>query len=151
LACRKFRASSIPRRRARVFSTRLPRIARSRPLHESTEVMLITHEIMAGFSATDVIETARRWRADCVFIGAEEVSFFERMLFGDPVASVAARAECSVVPASPIHVPRCPTFFSLDLASEMTLSPNYRPASRRHLPNALSDHGQRGRQILRAN
>ena len=47
-------------------------------------------------SATDMIETARRWRADCVFIGAEKMSSFERMFCGNLVASVAARAECSV-------------------------------------------------------
>src|SRR5262249_21451134 len=36
--------------------------------------LLVTSEIMSGSPATDVIETARRWRADCVFIGAEEMS-----------------------------------------------------------------------------
>ena len=46
--------------------------------------------------ATDVIETARRRRADCVFIGAEEIGFIERVFCGDFVASVALRAECSV-------------------------------------------------------
>jgi nucleotide-binding universal stress UspA family protein len=58
--------------------------------------LLVTSEIMAGSPATDVIETARRWRADCVFIGAEEMSFIERLFCGDFVSSVAARAECSV-------------------------------------------------------
>jgi nucleotide-binding universal stress UspA family protein len=58
--------------------------------------LLVTSEIRAGFSTTDVIETARRWSADCVFIGVEKMSFFERMFCGDIVSSVAARAECSV-------------------------------------------------------
>jgi nucleotide-binding universal stress UspA family protein len=58
--------------------------------------LLVTPEIMAGLSATDVIETARRWRADCVFIGAEKMGFLERMFCGDSVSSIAARAECSV-------------------------------------------------------
>jgi nucleotide-binding universal stress UspA family protein len=58
--------------------------------------LLVTSEIRAGFPATDVIETARRWRADCVFIGAEEAPFIERVFCGDFVASVASRAECSV-------------------------------------------------------
>jgi hypothetical protein len=57
--------------------------------------LLVTSEIMAGLSATDVIETARRWRADCIFMGAEKMSFFERVFCDDFVASVAARAECS--------------------------------------------------------
>jgi nucleotide-binding universal stress UspA family protein len=58
--------------------------------------LLVTTEIMAGSPATDVIETARRWRADCVFMGAEELGFIERVFCGDFVASVASRAECSV-------------------------------------------------------
>jgi hypothetical protein len=58
--------------------------------------LLVTSEIMAGLSATDVTETARRWRADCVFIGSEEMSLIERVFCGDFVASVASRAECSV-------------------------------------------------------
>jgi nucleotide-binding universal stress UspA family protein len=58
--------------------------------------LLVTSEIMAGSPATDVIETTRRWRADCVFIGAEETSFIERVFCGDIVASVASGAECSV-------------------------------------------------------
>jgi nucleotide-binding universal stress UspA family protein len=58
--------------------------------------LLVSSEIMAGSPATDVIEAARRWRADCVFIGAEETGFIERVFCGDFVASVASRAECSV-------------------------------------------------------
>ena len=58
--------------------------------------LLVTSEIMAGSPATDVIEAARRWRADCVFIGAEETSLIERVFCGDFVASVAWGAECSV-------------------------------------------------------
>jgi nucleotide-binding universal stress UspA family protein len=58
--------------------------------------LLVTSEVKAGYSATDVIETARRWRADCVFIWAEKLSFFERVFCGDLVSSVAALAECSV-------------------------------------------------------
>jgi len=58
--------------------------------------LLVTSEIMGGSPATDVIETARRWRADCVFIGAEQISLIERVICGDFVASVASRAECSV-------------------------------------------------------
>jgi nucleotide-binding universal stress UspA family protein len=66
--------------------------------------LLVTSEIMAGSPATDVIESARRWRADCVFIGAEEMSFIERFFCGDFVASVASRAECSVeVVRRPVH------------------------------------------------
>jgi nucleotide-binding universal stress UspA family protein len=58
--------------------------------------LLVTSEVMAGSPAIDVIETARRWRADCVFIGAEEMSFIERVFYGDFVVRVASGAECSV-------------------------------------------------------
>jgi len=58
--------------------------------------LLVSSEVTAGFPATDLIETARRRRADCVFIGAEEMSFIEKVFCGGFVASVAARAECSV-------------------------------------------------------
>jgi nucleotide-binding universal stress UspA family protein len=58
--------------------------------------LLVSSEIMAGSPATDVIEAAKRWRADCIFIGAEETGFIERVFCGDFVASVASRAECSV-------------------------------------------------------
>jgi hypothetical protein len=53
----------------------------------------VTSEIMAGSPAADVIEVARRWLADCVFIGAEEMSFIEKIFCGDFVACVASRAE----------------------------------------------------------
>jgi nucleotide-binding universal stress UspA family protein len=58
--------------------------------------LLVTSEIMSGSPATDVVETARRWRADCVFIGAEEMSLIERVFCEDFVSNVASRAECSV-------------------------------------------------------
>jgi nucleotide-binding universal stress UspA family protein len=58
--------------------------------------LLVTSEITAGFSAADVIEVARRWGADCVFIGGEERSFLEKVFCGDFVASVASRIVCSV-------------------------------------------------------
>jgi nucleotide-binding universal stress UspA family protein len=58
--------------------------------------LFVTSEVIAGSLAPGVIETARRWRADCIFIGAEETSFFERLIGGNLVANVATRAECSV-------------------------------------------------------
>jgi nucleotide-binding universal stress UspA family protein len=58
--------------------------------------LLVTSEIIAGSLAPGVIETARRWRADCIFIGASEAQFFERLICDAFVAKVAARAECSV-------------------------------------------------------
>lgn len=58
--------------------------------------LLVSSEVTADFPATGVIETARRWRADCVFIGAEKMSFIEKVLCGNLFTNVASRAECSV-------------------------------------------------------
>ncbi len=83
----------------RVFDTQVEAVMEIRRRMErklQSANLLVTSEIVAGFPASDVIETARRWRADCVFIGAEEMSFIERMFCGGFVASVATRAECSV-------------------------------------------------------
>jgi nucleotide-binding universal stress UspA family protein len=74
--------------------------------------LLVTSEVIAGSLAPGVIETARRWRADCIFIGAEEAPFFERLICGNLVSKVAARAECSVeVVRGPIRrAPAIPEF-----------------------------------------
>ena len=57
-----------------------------------------------------MIEAARRWRADCVFIWGEEMSLIERVFCVDFVATVASRAECSVeVVRAPV---RCGAEFS---------------------------------------
>jgi nucleotide-binding universal stress UspA family protein len=43
-----------------------------------------------------LLESAREWGADCIFLGARGHRFLERFLLGSVSAAVAARAECSV-------------------------------------------------------
>lgn len=60
----------------------------------------------AGFSVSSVIrneaprdlilEQAKEWNADCIFVGARGLSRIERIFIGSVSSSVAARAECSV-------------------------------------------------------
>jgi nucleotide-binding universal stress UspA family protein len=60
----------------------------------------------AGVTATGVVvdgdpkqvllEEARKWPADCVFVGAKGRSRLERFLLGSVSSAVAARARCSV-------------------------------------------------------
>ncbi|HSK70411.1 MAG TPA: universal stress protein, partial [Pyrinomonadaceae bacterium] len=60
----------------------------------------------AGFTVSSVIknedpqdlllEQAKEWKADCIFVGAKGMSRIERLLIGSVSASVAARAHCSV-------------------------------------------------------
>jgi nucleotide-binding universal stress UspA family protein len=84
--------------------------------------LLVTSEVIAGSLASGVIETARRWRADCIFIGAEEMSFFERLFCGKLVTKVAARAECSVeVVRGPIRRDMAISEFAADPRHEDSL------------------------------
>jgi len=43
-----------------------------------------------------LVEEARRWHADCIFVGAKGHSRLERFLLGSVSAAVAARAHCTV-------------------------------------------------------
>ena len=43
-----------------------------------------------------LVEEAQRWRADCIFLGAQGLRGHERYLLGGVAAAVAARAHCSV-------------------------------------------------------
>lgn len=58
--------------------------------------LIISSEVRIGFPATDVIEAASQWNADCIFLGGEAMGFLERILHGDPIANITARAGCSV-------------------------------------------------------
>ena len=83
--------------------------------------LLVTSEIMGGSPAADLIEAARRWRADCVFIWGEEMSLIERVFCVDFVAIVASRAECSVeVVRAPV---RCGVEISEGAASARNKNP----------------------------
>jgi nucleotide-binding universal stress UspA family protein len=43
-----------------------------------------------------LVRQAKKWDADCIFLGAKGHSFFERVLIGSVSSAVAARAGCSV-------------------------------------------------------
>ncbi len=43
-----------------------------------------------------LVRQAKKWEADCIFLGAKGHSFFERILIGSVSSSVAAHADCSV-------------------------------------------------------
>src|SRR6185312_14962993 len=43
-----------------------------------------------------LVEEARRWKADAIFVGAKGHSRLERFLIGSVSAAIAARAPCTV-------------------------------------------------------
>jgi nucleotide-binding universal stress UspA family protein len=43
-----------------------------------------------------LVREAKKWDADCIFVGARGHSFLERVVVGSVSAAIAARAECSV-------------------------------------------------------
>lgn len=52
--------------------------------------------VIEGDPKKVLVEEARRWNADCIFVGARGHSALERLLPGSVSASVTARASCSV-------------------------------------------------------
>lgn len=49
-----------------------------------------------GDPKKELVETARRWGADCIFVGAKGLSQMERFLLGSVSGAVATRAGCTV-------------------------------------------------------
>jgi nucleotide-binding universal stress UspA family protein len=43
-----------------------------------------------------LVDEAKKWMADCIFVGAKGMSRIERVLLGSVSGAVAARAHCSV-------------------------------------------------------
>jgi len=58
--------------------------------------LAVSAEIASGVAAGVLVRTARRWKADCVFVGATSRSKAERFLLGSVSSAVADRAPCSV-------------------------------------------------------
>ncbi len=58
--------------------------------------VVVTAEILSGVPAGTLVRTARKWRADCVFVGATSHGRVDRFLLGSVSSAVADRASCSV-------------------------------------------------------
>ena len=58
--------------------------------------LLATAVVVEGDPKQVLVEEAKRWEADCIFLGAKGHGRLERLLLGSVSATVAARALCSV-------------------------------------------------------
>lgn len=56
-----------------------------------------------GLAKDVLVEEAERWGADCIFVGAQQLTRVDRFLLGSVSAAVAARAHCSVEVVRPAH------------------------------------------------
>jgi len=57
---------------------------------------LIARSRIVGDAKTQLLEEAKSWSANCIFMGAKGHSRFERFMLGSVSASVAARSDYSV-------------------------------------------------------
>jgi nucleotide-binding universal stress UspA family protein len=58
--------------------------------------LAVSAHVELGDPKSYLLEAARRWRADCVFVGAVSRNHRDRFLLGSVSAAVADRARCSV-------------------------------------------------------
>ena len=58
--------------------------------------LTVTPQVVGGDPKHVLIDAARQFGADCIFIGAKGHSRLERFLLGSVSTAVAARAHCSV-------------------------------------------------------
>jgi nucleotide-binding universal stress UspA family protein len=58
--------------------------------------LVATPVIVEGDPKQLLVDEAKRWEADCIFLGAKGRGRLERLLLGSVSAAVAARAHCSV-------------------------------------------------------
>jgi nucleotide-binding universal stress UspA family protein len=58
--------------------------------------LAVTAEVKDGAPVPVLLDAAREWGADAIFVGAQGHRFLERVLLGSVSAAVAARAHCSV-------------------------------------------------------
>jgi nucleotide-binding universal stress UspA family protein len=58
--------------------------------------LIVSPAVIPGDPRSALIEEARIWRADCIFVGVRGLSRLDRFLLGSVSAAVAARAHCSV-------------------------------------------------------
>ena len=67
--------------------------------------LLVTTLLVDGDPKSALVDEAKEWGADCIFLGAKGHSRLERFLIGSVSASVAARAGCSVEVVRPSRSP----------------------------------------------
>jgi nucleotide-binding universal stress UspA family protein len=56
----------------------------------------VSHKILWGDAANMILQEAKDWNADCIFLGAKGVSRVKRFWLGSVSSRVATHAECSV-------------------------------------------------------
>jgi nucleotide-binding universal stress UspA family protein len=56
----------------------------------------VTDVIKAGKPWKVLVEEAKNWKADCIFVGARGLGMIQRFLLGSVSNAVASRAHCSV-------------------------------------------------------
>jgi nucleotide-binding universal stress UspA family protein len=66
--------------------------------------LIATPLVERGDPKRILVEEARRWKADAVFVGAKGHNRLERFLLGSVSAAVAARAPCTVEVVRPSRV-----------------------------------------------
>jgi nucleotide-binding universal stress UspA family protein len=58
--------------------------------------IIVSSQLLPGDPRSGLIEAAREWAVDCIFLGARGLSRLDRFLLGSVSAAIAARAESSV-------------------------------------------------------
>jgi nucleotide-binding universal stress UspA family protein len=61
-----------------------------------TAGLSVRHMIKEGLAKDVLLDVAEAWDADCIFVGAQELTLLDRFLLGSVAAAVAASAPCSV-------------------------------------------------------
>ena len=56
----------------------------------------VTSQVRKGDPKQVLIEEAKAWRADCIFLGVRGLTHLNRFFMGGVSTAVAARAHCSV-------------------------------------------------------
>lgn len=65
-------------------------------LRELNPALEISTAVLAGSPKSAIVEEARRWQADVIYVGSHGLTFWERAFIGSISSAVAAHAPCSV-------------------------------------------------------
>lgn len=91
----------------------------------------VTNVVRMGDPKRVLMAEARRWKADCVFVGARGLNAFERILLGSVSSALAAHAPCSV---EVIHLP--PASLTAAKSVESATTPAPPESDRAQFPSA---------------